>query len=111
MEYLARVELGMSSKEFYDCPWYEWGLWFERINELRRKRLEDQELLIEMFRSTLCRYYNWNRGNNPEISPQDFWRLSYDDQTHTDHEPTEEEKLRLSETISRLESKSKRKRG
>lgn len=94
------------------CSWYDWSLWVEHIRQKHRRRKEDHELLIEMFRSTLCRYYNWNRGDNPALSPEDFWRLSYDKDKETDTEPSEEEKLKLIQTIRSLESKSKfKKRG
>jgi hypothetical protein len=111
MEHLARVELGMTSEEFYKCTWYDWSLWVERILEQRKRRREDHEVVMEMFRQVLCYYYNWNRGNNPELMPSNFWKLSYDQDTRQDTEPTEEEKVKLQETIKRLESKSKRKRG
>lgn len=111
LERIARVELGMRSDEFYSCTWYDWSLWMEKIMEDRRKRLQDHELVMDLFRRSLAIYYNWHRGNNAELSPQDFWSLSYDQPVNTDTEPSPEEKLKLEETIRRLESKSKRKRG
>lgn len=112
MEVLARVELGMNSEDFYKCTWYDWGVWLEKIRNDRRKRTEDHELLIEMFRSSLCRYYNWNRGKNPELSPEDFWVLSYDKDKPTDTQASEQDNKQLEETIKRLESRAKKnKRG
>lgn len=70
------------------------------------QRRQDRELLIEMFRSSLARYYNWNRGNNPEISPEDFWVLSYD-KPRTDSEPSGEEKVKV---IRDLEQRVKQRR-
>lgn len=84
----------MNLNDFYSCTWYEWSLWTERIVYIEMKRKQDHELLIEMFRSSLARYYNWNRGKNPSLSPEDFWTLSYD-KPRSDHEPSEEEKLRV----------------
>jgi hypothetical protein len=102
----------MSSEEFYSCTWYDWSLWMYKIHRDRKNRLEDQELLMEMFRSSLTLYYNWNRGeNNKQLEPQDFWVLSYDKPKSTDTEPTEEEKAKLIETIRRLEKLNKKKRG
>jgi len=112
MEILAREELAMNSNDFYLCSWYDWSLWLQHIYTARRRRQEDHELLMEMFRSTWTRFYNWNRGDNPAISPQDFFRLSYDTDKPTDTEPKEEDKLALVEKIKRMESKSKwKKRG
>lgn len=104
MEYAARKELGMSSEEFYNCTWYDWGLWVHRINELRKREKDNQELLIEMFRSSLMYINNWKGG---KAEKTDFWRLSYDT------EPQIEEKKQLQEeTIKRLERiAKKRKRG
>jgi hypothetical protein len=105
----------MTSKDFYDCTWYDWSVWCERIKELRRKRIEDQELIIEMFRSSLTCYYNWNRGkDDPAIDKTSFWKLSYDSNESevTDREPSEEEKEKLAATIKRLETANKKiKRG
>jgi len=64
-----------------------------------------------MFRSSLCRYYNWNRGKNPELSPQDFWVLSYDKEKQSDTEASEQDKKQLEETIKRLERRAKKNKG
>jgi hypothetical protein len=86
-----------------------------KIHSDRRKRNEDQELLMEMFRTSLSFYYNCNRGSeNPEINKEDFfWRLSYDKPREKEEQLSEEEEAaKLAETIKRLESKSKfKKRG
>jgi hypothetical protein len=99
----------MSSRDFYSCTWYDWSLWTHKINRDQQKRTEDQELIIEMFRSSLCYYYNWNRGeNNTVIDRQEFWKLSYDGPRENNTEPTEEEKAKIIATIKRLESKRKK---
>jgi hypothetical protein len=105
----------MTSEQFYLCTWYDWSLWMHKIHSDRRKRNEDQELLMEMFRTSLSFYYNCNRGSeNPEINKEDFfWRLSYDKPREKEEQLSEEEEAaKLAETIKRLESKSKfKKRG
>jgi hypothetical protein len=115
MEYIARVELGMTSETFYSSTWYDWSLWMHKIHTDRKKRLEDQELLMEMVRTSLTFYYNCNRGtDNPEMNREDFWHLSYDNKSkEPEKELSEEEKAaKLAEAVKRLESKSKfKKRG
>jgi hypothetical protein len=109
MELLARKELGMGLTDFYNCTWYDWSLWLERIKELRERRLQDHELIQDMFRRSLSIYYNWNKGkSNPPVNPEDFWRLSYDKVTDTQSTMTQEE---LQSIVRKLESKSRRKRG
>lgn len=105
---IARQKLGMSLEEFYACTWYDWGLWTERIIELHHQRKQDHELIIEMFRTSLARYYNWHRGNNPALEPQDFWPLSYD-APRVDRQASPEERADI---IKYLEEKGKKlKRG
>lgn len=94
----------MTLDDFYTCTWYDWGLWTERIIELESLRTQDHELIIEMFRSSLSRYFNWHRGNNPPMSPEDFWTLSYD-KPRTDREASPEEKIAI---IKDLEEKGKK---
>lgn len=81
-----------------------------KIYQDKQKRKEGHELLMEMVRTSLSYYYNWNRGKeNPQLSPQDFWPLSYDDTR-----PSEEDKKELQEhTIRRLEriAKKRKQRG
>jgi len=103
---VAREELGMTIDDFYSCTWYDWGGWVARINEQQRKRIEDKELLMEMFRSSLSYYYNWNSPTN-KLNPQDFWKLSYDKQV------PEEEVKEVNETVKRLEriAKERKRRG
>lgn len=97
----------MSTKEFYSCTWYDWSIWVERIHEMEDQRRVDRELLIEMVRSSLTQYYNWNRGSNPPLSPQDFWPLSYDLPRADNTEPSDEEKIRA---ITEIAEKVKRRR-
>jgi hypothetical protein len=115
MEYIARIELGLTSEVFYSSTWYDWSLWMHKIHHDRKKRNEDHEVIIEMFRTSLSFYYNCNKGSeNPEISREDFWRLSYDKpKEEVEVALSEEEKAeKLSEAVKRLESKSKfKKRG
>lgn len=106
MEVLACVELDMSSEEFYSCSWYDWSLKLEKIRNDRRKRTEDHELLIEMVRSGLCFYYNWN-SEKTKINPTDLWKLSYDKQ---DTQIREGEEEKMKETIQRLERIAKKKK-
>lgn len=104
MEFIARVHLGMTSDQFYTCTWYDWGFEIARINELARRRREDNEVIMEMFRTGLCYYYNWN--SKQKLTPQDFWKLSYDER------PKPEDKPLVDDTINRLERiAKKRKRG
>lgn len=100
----------MSMEDFYSCTWYDWSLWMNKINNDRRKRLEDHEVIKEMFRSSLSLYYNWNRGDkSAPLTPQDFWPLSYDP-ANTDTTPEDGDMDNIEETIKRLESKSKNKK-
>lgn len=69
-------------------------------------RRQDHELIIEMFRSSLAKYYNWNRGKSPAIYPEDFWPLSYD-KPREDRDPDPEEKIRV---IKELEERVKKRR-
>lgn len=106
MAIIARQKLGMTLDDFYDCTWYDWGLWTERIVELALQRRQDQELLMEMFRTSWTRYFNWNRGDNPAVSPEDFLSLSYD-KPRTDTVATPEDKMKI---VRDLEEQVKQRR-
>jgi len=103
MEVLAYQELRIEPDDFYLMSWYEWTVKVSAINEDIRRRTEDHELIIEMFRSSLSYYYNWNSPTT-KVDPRDFWRLSYDKQV------TAEEKPNVDETIKRLERIAKRRK-
>lgn len=98
----------MSLEKFYRLTWYEWGLCVERITEMHQQRFDDRELIMEMFRTSIVRYYNWNRGNNPLMYPEEIWPLSYDKKRVTgDTEPPDEEKIRVIKEIAERITKRK----
>jgi hypothetical protein len=109
MEVIARVELGMTSEDFFSCAWYDWSLWMEKIRHDREKSRSKDELIMEMTRQVLSYTYNWNRSKNDQvIQPQDFWKLSYD---KSDIQSAPEDLDTLQETIKRLERATKKRKG
>ena len=70
--------MGLSPSEFWSLTWYEWGLYVLRLHKDRQREMADRELSIEQTRQFMALHYNLNRGQNPALDPQDFWRLSYD---------------------------------
>lgn len=60
--------------------WYEWSIQIFRIIEIRRKREQDAELLVELTRGWMSLYANSNRDpqKTPAYKREDFYRLSYD---------------------------------
>jgi len=103
MEALAYEALRIEPEQFYLMTWYEWGIKVAAINSDSQRRLDDHELLIEMFRSSLAYYYNWNSPTN-KIDPKDFWKLSYDKEVPV------EQKKDVEETVKRLERIAKRRK-
>lgn len=106
MESIARVELGMSYTEFYSLTWYDWTGCMEQIHHIRKNRLEDHEVMYDVYRRLIAQYFNWNRGTKQEASPEDVLTLSWDKKTDTRADASDEAKLK--ETIALLEQRAKR---
>lgn len=69
----------MSSAEFWDLTWYDWGLWCHRILAERKRRKEDHELTVEMTRSVMALLANINRKRTAApYRGSDFFTLPYD---------------------------------
>lgn len=96
MHAIAVIETGISSKEFWKLNWYDFGLLSLRIKNNRKKEFDRTELTIEMTRSFMTLYHNHNmvmgKSSKP-ISPQDFWKLSYDQKEDENPEITKQQKL------------------
>lgn len=107
----------MDSTTFYLLAWYDWCLWMDRIRELQRQRMHDNEVMMDLGRRLLSQYWNWNRGKTGHpTEPKDFWRLSWDrDEEISNTQVKPEDDERTKETISRLErvaqERIKKKRG
>lgn len=86
----------------------------EQIYEIDEQRKHNHELLFEVARQSLAKYYNWNRGNNASIKPSEVWPMRYDidepPQT-TDTEPTREEKIAAIQEVADRVKKRRKKRG
>lgn len=77
---MAVSELGMSPKKFWKLSFYDWSLWINRIQNLQKKRNQDQELLIMLQRDWFALYANSNKSKNDEpYDPSDFYTLSTDE--------------------------------
>jgi len=92
--------------EFYLCTWYDWGLWVGRINEIEDKRKNDHDFVKGIVRLAMTQYYNWNRGTQAAITPEELWKFSFDE-ARVSKEPTREEKI---QAITELAEKVKRRK-
>lgn len=100
----------MSLNEFYSTTWYEWNLCVERITEIEERRRDEFELMFEVARQALAKYFNWHRGDLASIAPQEVWPMRYDTPSTatpvTDTEPTREEKIKaINEVAERVKKK------
>lgn len=80
----------MPSDEFWNLTWYDWGLWIERIRELRERRLQDIEYGFERARSIMALLANINRDKKQRAMPyqgSDFFKLSYDTKVVQEADP------------------------
>lgn len=87
----------MSSAEFWDLTWYDWGGWIGRITLLHKRR----ELDLELQRTQLT-WFAAAHGDK-KIKPQDILKLSYDTEM-----PKEEKKLVFENRESYLKFLDKR---
>lgn len=97
----------MGPEEFNLCSWYDTTLWVEHIEYKRNVRKDDHDFVKDLFRSSLCYYFNWNSPTT-KIEPQDIWPLSHEDKAVPDMDKEKERS-----TIERLEriAKNRKKRG
>ncbi len=98
----------MPLQEFYSCTWYDWGLWVERINEIEGKRSNDYDFIKSIVRLAMTQYYNWNRGNQAPIDPEDLWKFSFDE-ARASSEPSREDKIKaITEVAEKVKRRKKR---
>jgi len=82
--------MGMSSKEFWELTWWEWNLKLYWLHKQKQKRNADHEVYLEGIRQFMTLFAAANRGKNqPRPKPQDFFRLSYDEEENEVEEPKE----------------------
>lgn len=72
----------MSSKEFWELTWYEWGLLALRLIKDNMRRKNDDEFIMELTGRFMALFANANREQGkPPFTREDFFKLSYDKET------------------------------
>lgn len=100
---MAITDLDLKPWEFWQLTWYEWGIYCYKVYKDSQRELSSRELTMEMTRQFMALYANSNRTkNSAPITPQDFWKLSYDQNV------VEEKPLSWKEAKALLGSKIKK---
>lgn len=84
----------------------EFHLYTLRVFERNKKRKEDQELTIEMTRSFMALFANANGAK--DVTPDQFFKLSYDTKVDGEDLPREKQIISLEEMAYRFTPKNKR---
>ncbi len=80
----------------------------ERINEIEGKRSNDYDFIKSIVRLAMTQYYNWNRGNQAPIDPEDLWKFSFDE-ARASSEPSREDKIKaITEVAEKVKRRKKR---
>lgn len=68
----------MSSDEFWNLSWYNWGLLVLRLIKENKRTSEDREFMMELTGRFMALFASAN--SKKEFRREDFFKLSYDNQ-------------------------------